>query len=117
MLSNMTEQEFEQEKDMLYGNINRMCVSDDAKEILNMYNFACKRLERIYHYNYDRIHDQREQKPPEDNRFKEGHCEQCKFYFFYEGFYRCLFGASGPTEEDIEYYETYCWQSYRESKV
>mgnify|MGYP006990138139 CR=1 FL=1 len=31
MLSNMTEQEFETEKDMLRGNLGRMCVSDDKK--------------------------------------------------------------------------------------
>ncbi len=55
MLSNMTEQEFETEKDMLRGNLGRMCVSDDKKEVFQMYRIACKRLERIYLYNCDRI--------------------------------------------------------------
>lgn len=55
MLINMTEQEFEDEKDMLRGNLNRMCVSHDRQEVLHMYNFARKRLERIYMYNLDRI--------------------------------------------------------------
>lgn len=32
MLSNMTEQEFETEKDMLRGNLGRMCVSDDKRK-------------------------------------------------------------------------------------
>lgn len=55
MPANMTRQEAFNESDLLEGEINRMFVSDDEKEILRMYRFACKRLERIYLYNLDRI--------------------------------------------------------------
>lgn len=36
------------EEDMLKGNINRMCVSDDSEELMNMYAHAINRLKRIY---------------------------------------------------------------------
>ena len=36
------------EADMLEGNINRMMVTDDKDELMNMYIFALKRLEKIY---------------------------------------------------------------------
>lgn len=47
------------EKDMLDGNINRIFISGDKKEIQTMYNFAKVRLEQIFLYNLDRI-DQKE---------------------------------------------------------
>lgn len=43
------------EKDMLEGNINRMCVTDDMDELLSMKNFAMKRIERIFQVNYERL--------------------------------------------------------------
>lgn len=44
----MTHKELMNEADMLQGNINRMMVTDDKDELLNMFNFALKRLEKIY---------------------------------------------------------------------
>lgn len=43
------------EKDMLEGNINRMCVTDDMNELLSMKNFAIRRIERIFQVNYERL--------------------------------------------------------------
>ena len=34
--------------DMLQGNINRMMVTDDTEELLNMYMWAERRLHTIY---------------------------------------------------------------------
>ena len=45
---------------MLKGNINRMCVCDDIKELEDMYNFATKRLFRIYRINLDKFIDDKE---------------------------------------------------------
>lgn len=44
----MTHKELIQEADMLQGNINRMMVTDDKNELMNMYSFALRRLEKIY---------------------------------------------------------------------
>lgn len=44
----MTHKELMNEADMLKGNINRMMVTDDKNELLNMYSFALRRLEKIY---------------------------------------------------------------------
>lgn len=44
----MTHKELMNEADMLEGNINRMMVTDDKDELMNMYIFALKRLEKIY---------------------------------------------------------------------
>ena len=43
------------EMDLLDGNINRICVTKDEKELESMYKFAKKRLEEIYNYNTQRI--------------------------------------------------------------
>lgn len=48
------------EEDMLKGNINRMCVADDIKELEDMYNWATKRLFRIYRINLDKFIDDKE---------------------------------------------------------
>lgn len=44
----MTRKELMNEADMLEGNINRMMVTDDKNELMNMYSFALRRLEKIY---------------------------------------------------------------------
>lgn len=44
----MTHKELMNEADMLKGNINRMMVTDDKNELINMYSFALRRLEKIY---------------------------------------------------------------------
>lgn len=36
------------EEDMLKGNINRMCVTDDVKELNDMYKSALNRIMNIY---------------------------------------------------------------------
>lgn len=43
------------EIDMLRGNINRICVSDDVEEISQMYHYALTRLEEIMKYNVRRV--------------------------------------------------------------
>lgn len=37
--------------EMLKGNINRMCVTDDIDELERIFIFAKNRLEEIYQYN------------------------------------------------------------------
>lgn len=44
----MTHKELMDEADMLQGNINRMMVTDDRNELMNMYSFALRRLEKIF---------------------------------------------------------------------
>ena len=53
----MDEQEVRNEYDMLRGNINRMFLTDDAAELYVMYEFARKRIERIYDYHVARINN------------------------------------------------------------
>lgn len=38
------------EVDMLEGNINRMCITSDLKELETMYGYALKRLKSVYEY-------------------------------------------------------------------
>ena len=35
-------------KDMIQGNINRMCVSDDIDELIKMYHIATSRIDNIF---------------------------------------------------------------------
>ena len=51
----MTIKEMNYEYDSLIGNINRMCVTDDLSEMIDMYEYAEKRLDKIYQYNKDRL--------------------------------------------------------------
>lgn len=51
----MTQQELNNEVDMLEGNINRMCVTKDIKELCNMIEYARLRIERIYQHNKERL--------------------------------------------------------------
>ncbi len=62
----MTRKEIFNESDMPKGNINRMFVTDNPKELLHMYEFSKKRLERIYQYNYARL----QSKEGEENEIK-----------------------------------------------
>ena len=43
------------EEDMLKGNINRMCVTDDMEEFERMFEFAKKRILTIYTINLFRL--------------------------------------------------------------
>lgn len=45
------------ESDMLRGNINMMFLTDDVTELLRMYEFAQKRIQRIYEYHVERINN------------------------------------------------------------
>ena len=45
------------EKRMLEGNINRMCVTNKRSELVGMRNWAIKRINDIYEYNEARISD------------------------------------------------------------
>ena len=51
----MTQQEMNVEYDSLIGNINRMCVTDSLSEMIDMYEYAQKRLDKIYQYNKNRL--------------------------------------------------------------
>lgn len=43
------------EVDMLRGNINRICVSNNIEEISQMYHYALTRLEEVMKYNVRRV--------------------------------------------------------------
>lgn len=56
----MTEKDrriLDDDMDMIKGNLNRMCVCDTIKELEEMYNFATKRLFRIYRINLEKLID------------------------------------------------------------
>lgn len=44
-----------EQKDMLNGNINRMCVTDSLQELVEQKNFAEFRIGRIFAVNYNRL--------------------------------------------------------------
>ena len=48
-------QELYNECDMLEGNINRMCVTDNFKELSDMRYFALLRIMKIYDFNFRRL--------------------------------------------------------------
>lgn len=50
-----TEREFQNELDMLKGNINRIAVSEDVTEISDMFLFAKYRLSRICKARLDEL--------------------------------------------------------------
>ena len=57
----LTEQErqrIENEFDMLKGNINRMCVTDDIKEFYRQADFAVRRIFKIENIAISRFADQ-----------------------------------------------------------
>lgn len=54
----MNRQKLEIEIDMLRGNINRMCVTDDDVELESMQQWAKKRIDRIYLHNHQRLREQ-----------------------------------------------------------
>lgn len=58
----MSLQELRNEIDMLQGNVNRMMVPDDAKEIDEMYSHANRRLAIIHAENAGRVHREEENK-------------------------------------------------------
>ena len=43
------------ERDMIEGNMNRMCVTDDMDELEDMFAVAELRLKRMFYYNKRRI--------------------------------------------------------------
>lgn len=45
------------EYDMLLGEMNRMFLTDDVKELVTVYDFAKRRLDRIYEYHYARLNN------------------------------------------------------------
>ena len=45
------------EYDVLKGNVNRMFLTDEVAELVKMYEFAQKRLEKIYEYHYGRLNN------------------------------------------------------------
>ena len=57
MMKRMNLQETHNEYDMLKGNVNRMFLTDEVAELVKMYEFAQKRLEKIYEYHYGRLNN------------------------------------------------------------
>lgn len=53
----MDEKEVNIEYDMLQGNLNRMFLTNDVKELVVMYEFAQKRIQRIYEYHCARLNN------------------------------------------------------------
>lgn len=51
--------ELRNEIDMLQGNINRMCVTDDVQELFSMHCYAEDRLRRIFKINYKKLLDRK----------------------------------------------------------
>lgn len=45
----------DEQRDLLKGNINRMCVTKDMEELQEMYDYAKYRIDNIFHVNYDRL--------------------------------------------------------------
>ncbi len=58
-LSKQQKQELDVQLDMLNGNINRMCVTDDVDELNSMYGYAKKRLLIIMLTNVERIKNEK----------------------------------------------------------
>lgn len=54
----MNRQKLEIEIDMLQGNINRMCVTNDDAELASMQQWAKRRIDQIYLYNHQRLREQ-----------------------------------------------------------
>ena len=48
-------QKIQIEEDMLKGNINRMCVTDDLDELESMAEYAIDRIKKIWRINYERL--------------------------------------------------------------
>jgi hypothetical protein len=55
----MNRRQLNNEKDMLQGNINRMCVTDSKDELMHMYAWANIRINEIFRENRDRIMEQK----------------------------------------------------------
>lgn len=61
MIKSLTKEELNkihEAEDMLKGNINRMCVTDNLIEFARMYYFAKKRIDTIFEINLERIKDE-----------------------------------------------------------
>lgn len=52
-----TRQEMLNEVDSLEGNINRMCVTDSPLELKRMKEFALRRINDIYDFNFQRVNE------------------------------------------------------------
>lgn len=53
----MDRRDLERDLDILQGNINRMCVTDDEQELISMQQWAKKRIDSIYLWNRQRIRE------------------------------------------------------------
>ena len=68
-----TRDEMYHETDMLRGNINRMCVTDDKDELDSMYQWALFRLKRIRAFNeQERFTEKQEPVVEEKKNIKKG---------------------------------------------
>lgn len=55
-------QEFELEKDMLNGNICRICVTDNTKELKDTVTWAHERINRLYEYRLKELQEREDKK-------------------------------------------------------
>lgn len=60
------------EEDMLKGNINRMCVTDDMEEFERMFEFAKKRILTIYTINLFRLRGEKNERKAESKETEKG---------------------------------------------
>lgn len=56
----MTRKEMENETMMLDGNVCRMCVTDDIKELHKRQAYAKANIDKIYEYNLKRLEEKEE---------------------------------------------------------
>lgn len=59
MMTDEIRHKIDNEMDMIKGNLNRMCVTDDTDELLTMYAYASIRLHDILIANRNRIFRQK----------------------------------------------------------
>ena len=50
------------EIDMLRGNINRMCVTDDEDELAYMRDVAIRRIQKIHLINFNKLEERKGEK-------------------------------------------------------
>ena len=67
-LTNGELKRIQNEEDMLKGNINRMCVSDDINELIKMYHYANLRIQIIFDICVDRFIDDKEDEENGENK-------------------------------------------------
>ena len=67
-------------EDMIQGNINRMCTTDDLMDFVNMYYYSKKWIDKIFETNLKRFDGKESGKEGHENgtsiRYSIGECEE-----------------------------------------